>query len=276
MITVPSTARVNFLGVKRSTSATIKPSAMAPSTKPLAMGILTKPITRKQTATSRPAISESTCIMRNGPGCQLAPRSFMALIVPLLQLKSTDFCPAPTSSLIGHGLSSFIQRATAIGWRHMGFEEVGYPLVGVDLVFYFREAVPFVFVDFVFGDSTPFFHGVDYLLRFFFGAARIVASGEQIERRFDFVHEVDGGTIFVERFVLHQIAHGGQIALLQHGVFVRDLGEPVHEGDDRNARGPDFWSFRDSHHRHVATVAAAHQNEFLGIDVAGLFDPVGG
>jgi hypothetical protein len=36
------------------------------------MGMLTKPSTRKPTATRSPANSESTRITRHGPGCRLA------------------------------------------------------------------------------------------------------------------------------------------------------------------------------------------------------------
>ena len=59
----------------------------------------------------------------------------------------------------------------------MGFQEVGNSLVGVNLVFDFREAVAFIFVDFVFDYAAAFLDRIDYLLRFLLRAARVVASG---------------------------------------------------------------------------------------------------
>jgi hypothetical protein len=58
-------------------------------------------------------------------------------------------------------------------------EEVCDALIRVDLVFYTRETVAFVFVNFVIDSSAALFDGIDHLLRFGFRAARIVASSQQ-------------------------------------------------------------------------------------------------
>ena len=62
----------------------------------------------------------------------------------------------------------------------MGLQEIGYAFVGVDLIFYFGEAVAFVFIDFVFDYASALLDGVDYLLGFGLGTTRIVASRQQI------------------------------------------------------------------------------------------------
>ncbi len=118
----------------------------------------------------------------------------------------------------------------------------------------------FVLIDLVFNHTTALTDRVHHLLRFFLGATGIVAAREQIQRRLDLVHEVDGRPIFVERLVLLGIAHGREIRLLQHGVFVLNLGKPVDKRHNRNARRPQLRSLGDAHHRQVATITATHQN----------------
>ena len=60
----------------------------------------------------------------------------------------------------------FRKGATAIGWHDVGKEEIRNSLVGVNLVFHPREAVTFVFVDFVVDRPATFFDGIYDLLRF--------------------------------------------------------------------------------------------------------------
>ncbi len=72
-----------------------------------------------------------------------------------------------------------------------------------------------------------------------------MSSGEQQQRRFDLVDEVDWRAVFVERFVLDHIAHGRQIGLLQHWIFILNLSEPVHKRHDGHTRGPHVGRFRD-------------------------------
>ena len=52
------------------------------------------------------------------------------------------------------------------------------------------------------------------------------------------------------------------------------LSEPVHKWHDRHACRPHLWLFGYSHHRHVATIAAAHHDQLFGIDVAALHHEV--
>ncbi len=58
----------------------------------------------------------------------------------------------------------------------MRFEKVSDTFVGVNLIFHSREAVAFVFVDFVLDYSATFLDRVHYLLRFRLRTARIVAT----------------------------------------------------------------------------------------------------
>jgi hypothetical protein len=58
----------------------------------------------------------------------------------------------------------------------MRYQKVSYALVCVNLVFYFREAVAFVFVDFVFDHAAALLDRIHDLLRFGLGAAGIMAS----------------------------------------------------------------------------------------------------
>src|ERR1700719_3518793 len=51
---------------------------------------------------------------------------------------------------MGEHARLFVQRATAIRWGNVGFQKISYALVGVNLIFYFRETVAFVLIDFVF------------------------------------------------------------------------------------------------------------------------------
>jgi hypothetical protein len=69
-----------------------------------------------------------------------------------------------------------IQRAAAIRWGDVRFQKISYALVCVNLIFYFREAVAFVLVDFVFDHSVAFLDRIHHLLRFGLGAAGIMAS----------------------------------------------------------------------------------------------------
>ena len=72
------------------------------------------------------------------------------------------------------------------------------------------------------------------------------------------------------------IAHGSNIHLAQNGVFVLDFGKVIYEWHDRHRRRPHLGRFGDRHHRHVSAVAAARDHQLSGIEIAGLFDPVGG
>ena len=76
-------------------------------------------------------------------------------------------------------------------------QKIGDAFVGVDLILDAREAVAFVFVNLVINRPATLLDGVDHLLRFLFGAARIVPSGEQEQGRFDLIDEVDGRAVFV-------------------------------------------------------------------------------
>ena len=134
----------------------------------------------------------------------------------------------------------------------------------------------FILVDFVIDHSAALLDSVHHLLGFGFGTARVMSAGKKQKRRLDLVHEVNRRAILISRFVLFQITHRGQIPLLQHGIFVLNFGEPVHERHDGHARRPQFRCFGHAHHGHVPAVAAAHENEFLGIDVTRLLDPVCG
>ena len=84
----------------------------------------------------------------------------------------------------------------------MGQQEIRNALVGVDLIFNAREAVAFVFIDFVIDGAAAFLDGIDHLLGFRLGAARVVTAGEQEQRRLDLIDEVNRGAIFVQSFVL--------------------------------------------------------------------------
>src|SRR5258706_16373120 len=86
---------------------------------------------------------------------------------------------------------SLIQRAAAIRGRHVRFKKVRDPLVSVDLIFHSREAVAFVFVDFVFDYSPALLDCAHYLLRFRLRTARIIAACQQVQRRFNLVDEID-------------------------------------------------------------------------------------
>ena len=76
-------------------------------------------------------------------------------------------------------------------------KEIGDAFVGIDLIFYPREAVAFIFINLVIHRAAALLDGIDNLLRFRLRAPRIVSSREQQQRRFDLIDEVDGGTIFV-------------------------------------------------------------------------------
>ena len=58
----------------------------------------------------------------------------------------------------------------------MRFQKISYALVGVNLIFYFREAVAFVLIDFVFDHAAALLDRIHHLLRFGLGAAGIMAS----------------------------------------------------------------------------------------------------
>ena len=79
----------------------------------------------------------------------------------------------------------------------MRYQKISYALVCVDLIFYFGEAVAFVLVDFVFDHAAALLDCIHDLLSFGLGAAGIMASRKQIQRRFDLVDKVDRRTILV-------------------------------------------------------------------------------
>jgi hypothetical protein len=66
----------------------------------------------------------------------------------------------------GNGIAgrSFVKRATAVGRNHMGQEEIGYPFVGVDLIFHPCEAVALVLVDLIIDRTTALLDAFDDLL----------------------------------------------------------------------------------------------------------------
>ena len=78
-------------------------------------------------------------------------------------------------------LALLVQRAAAIRRRNMRFQKVGHALVSVDLIFDPSEAVAFILIDFVFDHAAALLDRVHHLLRFFLGAARIVATRQQIQ-----------------------------------------------------------------------------------------------
>ena len=94
------------------------------------------------------------------------------------------------------------ERAAAVRWRDACLQELGHALVGVDLVLDAGEAVAFVFVHFVFRHSAAFLDCIHHLLGFFFGTSRIIAAGQQQQRRFDLVHEENRRAVVEQVFVL--------------------------------------------------------------------------
>ncbi len=76
---------------------------------------------------------------------------------------------------------SVIQRAAAIRRRNVRLQKISHALVGIDLIFDSSEAVAFVLIDFVFDHAAAFLDRIDHLLRFFLGAARIVAARQQVQ-----------------------------------------------------------------------------------------------
>ncbi len=112
--------------------------------------------------------------------------------------------------------------------------------------------------------------------RFALGTAGIVASGENQERGFDLVNEIDGGAILPERLVLDRVSHEKAVVFLELRVLVFEFGEPVDEGNDGDSGSPHLGMAGDGHHGEVAAIAAAHDDELGGIDEAGAADEVGG
>src|SRR6266568_503801 len=107
-----------------------------------------------------------------------------------------------------------LDAAAAAGRGDADAKEVGDALVGIDLVFNAGEAVAFVVVDFEDGGAALFLDGVGYLLGFGFGAARVVASGEDEQGSLHLVDEVDGGALMPESFVLDGVSHEEAVIFL--------------------------------------------------------------
>src|SRR5262249_17955366 len=138
---------------------------------------------------------------------------------------------------------------------------------GIEQVLAAREAVALVLVETVLAHPAP---AVDRLVDLFglLGrAARIVLARDEEDRRLDLVHEEDGRAIAISRRVLDRVAHRAQVVLARLRVLVLYLGEPVDEGEERAARGPQVGLLGDGRHREVAAVRSAIDRDLPGIDV---------
>jgi hypothetical protein len=60
----------------------------------------------------------------------------------------------------------------------VGLQKISHALVRVNLIFYSRESVALIFVDFVVRRAAALLDLINNLNSFFFGAARIMPSGE--------------------------------------------------------------------------------------------------
>ena len=90
---------------------------------------------------------------------------------------------------VSQKLYLFRQHAAAIGWRNVRIQEVGDTFVGINLIFHPRKSMAFVFVDFQLNYPAALLDGIDHLLGFLLGAARILSAGKKQQWRFNLVHE---------------------------------------------------------------------------------------
>ena len=81
-------------------------------------------------------------------------------------------------AVLGQFGRSFIQLAAAVCRWDVSFQEIRYPLIGVDLVHDPGKAMAFVGVNLMFHHAAPLFNFVDHLQGLFLRAAGVVCTGQ--------------------------------------------------------------------------------------------------
>src|ERR1700730_11546263 len=115
----------------------------------------------------------------------------------LLVLHRSCHCRTSTGA---RAYMSFREGTAAVCGRDARLQELGDALVGVNLVLDPGETVALIFVHFIFRHSPALLDGIRHLLGFLLGAARIVAAGQQQQRRFDVVDKENRRTIVEQGF----------------------------------------------------------------------------
>ena len=96
------------------------------------------------------------------------------------------------------------------------------------------------------------------------------APGDHKQWRFDLVHVVDGRDRFHELgiFIWVAVLCGAVLATPRAGVL--EESGPVGDADDVDAGRPQIRIHRHLRQRHEPAIAAAHDHDLLGVDVAGI------
>src|SRR5260370_30692261 len=154
------------------------------------------------------------------------------------------------------------------GVLHVLIEEVGDGAVAFDAVAAFDHAVAFVGKDDVFHGHAFGLHLGHDLVGLRLGDTRIVGPGDHEERRFnvvDVINRRDGGH---ELRVLLRIAVFGGAVGAAPGAGVLEKRAPVGDADNIHRRGPQIRIHGGFRQRHESAVAAAHDYQLAGVDIA--------
>src|ERR1700722_1885083 len=139
-----------------------------------------------------------SCAVQTGFGCWSLPPTWPSFSTCWpCNWRPPRNAERPSTPRERQATSLLLERATAIGGRHVGNQKICHPFVRVDLILDFGEPVAFVLVNFVFDHTSAFFYRLNHLLGLSLGAPRIIPAGEQIKWCLDPVYKINRRTILV-------------------------------------------------------------------------------